>query len=267
MELCRKNAELLLAELLIQKEQRTKFIPDSLTELQAQLKLPRTARRIECFDISTLQGTDTVASMVVFVDGRSRKSEYRKFRILSAEGMDDFAGMREAVLRRYKRLVEENGILPDLIIVDGGKGQLSSALSMINSLSIQAAGAGMTDIPVIGLAKRLDEIYMPGRSEPFTIAKTSPALRLLQRIRDEAHRFAVTYHRVLRRKRLLRTELDLIKGIGKKRAKELLESFGSVQGVKFATLEQLTAVVGESVALSVRDYFVSSEEEKQRESP
>jgi len=261
MELCKKNAELLLTELLIQKEQRTKILPNSLIELQAQLRLPRTPHRIECFDISTLQGTDTVASMVVFVDGKPKKSEYRKFKIESAGGIDDFASMREVIMRRYSRLIEESGILPDLIVVDGGKGQLSSALSILNSLSSKISGDGPARIPIIGLAKRLEEIYTPGNSEPFTIPRSSPGLRLIQRIRNEAHRFAISYHRVLRKKRILQTELDLIKGIGKKRAKELLDAFGSVQGVKFATAEQLTAVVGDSVAAAIKEYYISSDEQ------
>jgi excinuclease ABC subunit C len=169
--------------------------------------------------------------------------------------------MREVIMRRYSRLIEESGILPDLIVVDGGKGQLSSALSILNSLSSKISGDGPARIPLIGLAKRLEEIYTPGNSEPFTIPRSSPGLRLIQRIRNEAHRFAISYHRVLRKKRILQTELDLIKGIGKKRAKELLDAFGSVQGVKFATAEQLTAVVGDSVAAAIKEYYISSDEQ------
>jgi excinuclease ABC subunit C len=190
--------------------------------------------------------------MVVFVDGKPRKSEYRKFKIQSVGGPDDFASMREIIERRYTRVLEEQGELPDLIVVDGGKGQLSSAVEVLQKLGIGGQ-------QVIGLAKRLEEVFLPGRSEPELIAKTSSGLRLLQQVRDEAHRFAITFHRALRAKRTLQTELDLIEGVGKKRAKELLEAFGSVQGVKFATTEQLGEVVGEKTASKIREYFSSGE--------
>jgi excinuclease ABC subunit C len=162
--------------------------------------------------------------------------------------------MREVVQRRYTRLQQEEGRLPDLIMVDGGKGQLSSAVEVLAQL-------GLTNIPVIGLAKRLEEVFLPDSSEPLTLPRTSSGLRLLQQIRDEAHRFAVTYHRTLRSRRILQTELDLVKGIGKKRAKELLEAFGSVQGVKFATEEQLAEIVGQSVARTIKEYFAAEGEE------
>ena len=205
------------------------YVPHAVTSLQKDLRLDRLPRRIECFDISNTQGTDSVASMVVFVDGKPKKSDYRKFKIRTVEGPDDFASMREVIERRYRRLVEEQGTPPDLIMVDGGKGQLSSAVEVLRA-------CGLGDLPIIGLAKRLEEVFLPGNSEPELIAKSSTGLRLLQQVRDEAHRFAITYHRSLREKRTLRTELDLIAGIGDKRAKELLEAFGSVQGVRFATL-------------------------------
>jgi len=156
--------------------------------------------------------------------------------------------MREVFERRYKRLLDEAGALPDLIMVDGGKGQLSSALEVLDKL-------GIKNQPIIGLAKRLEEVFVPGVSEAQSIPKTSSGLRLLQRIRDEAHRFAITYHRAVRKKRTLQTELDLIKGIGKTRAKELLEAFGSVQGVKFASEEQLAEIVGQKVAEKIKEYF------------
>jgi excinuclease ABC subunit C len=203
---------------------------------------------MECFDISNMQGTDPVASMVVFVDGKPRKSEYRKYRIRSVEGPDDFASMREVVRRRLTRLQEEQQPLPDLIVIDGGKGQLSSAVDVLRDLDLPGQ-------PVIGLAKKLEEVFLPGRSDPEILPKASTGLRLLQRIRDEAHRFAVSYHRSLRSKRTLQTELDLIKGVGKKRAAELLEAFGSVQGVRFATADQLAEIVGPAVAEKVRGYF------------
>ena len=242
------NAKFLLDELKIQKMKRADYVPFGVQSLQRDLRLEKLPRRIECFDISNIQGSDSVASMVVFSDGKPRKSEYRKFKIQSVRGPDDFASMQEVVRRRYARVKEEQAEMPDLIVVDGGKGQLSSAVEILT-------GLGFAEQPVIGLAKRLEEVFKPGQSEPELIPKTSGGLKLLQQIRDEAHRFAVTFHRSLRTKRTLQTELDLIEGIGKKRSKELLEAFGSVQGVKFATREQLTEVVGEKVAQKIRDYF------------
>jgi len=250
----KKNAEFLLEELQLQKMKRGDLVPHSVQSLQRDLRLPAPPRRIECFDISNIQGTDTVASMVVFVDAKSRKSEYRKFKIRSVAGPDDFASMREVVDRRYTRLVEEAGVMPDLIMVDGGKGQLSSAVQVLQRL-------GLNSIPIIGLAKRLEEVFVPDASEPLTIPRTSSSLRLLQQVRDEAHRFAITYHRKLRTQRILNTELDLIKGIGKTRAKELLEAFGSVQGVKFATEEQIGEIVGTKLAAEIKDYFSEAEPE------
>jgi excinuclease ABC subunit C len=253
VRLTQSNARFLLDELKLQKMKRAGHVPHGVASLQNDLHLLRLPRRIECFDISNTQGTDSVASMVVFVDGKPRKSEYRKFKIHTVEGADDFASMREVIGRRYRRVQEEQGEFPDLIMVDGGKGQLSSAVEILRGLAV-------SDQPVIGLAKRLEEVYLPGQSEPVMIPKTSTGLRLLQQVRNEAHRFAVTYHRSLRSKRTLQTELDLVAGVGKKRAKELLEVFGSVQGVQFATREQLAEVVGEKVAGTIKEYFASSPE-------
>ena len=249
------NARFLLDELKLQRMKRADYVPHAVKSLQRDLRLDKLPRKIECFDNSNIQGSDPVASMVVFVDGKPKKSEYRKFKIRSVEGPDDFASMREVIQRRYQRLINEKGDFPDLIMVDGGKGQLSSALEVL-------AGLGVTDQPVIGLAKRLEEVFLPGKSEPELIAKTSTGLRLLQQVRDEAHRFAITFHRSLRAKRTLQTELDLIEGIGKKRATELLEAFGSVQGVRFATVEQLEEIVGPKVAAKIREYFVSPDDEE-----
>jgi excinuclease ABC subunit C len=258
VNLSRTNARFLLDELKIQKLKKTDSVPHAVASLQKDLHLERLPRRIECFDISNTQGTDSVASMVVFVNGKPRKSDYRKFKIRTVEGSDDFASMREVIERRYRRLVEEQGTAPDLIMVDGGKGQLSSAVEVLGSY-------GLGEVPVIGLAKRLEEVFLPGRSEPELIAKSSTGLRLLQQVRNEAHRFAVTYHRSLRQKRTLQTELDLIAGVGDKRAKELLETFGSVQGVRFATTEQLAAVVGERIAGKIREYFSTEDSAREEE--
>ena len=248
----RKNAEFLLEELQLQKMKRGDFIPHSVQSLQRDLRLAALPRRIECFDISNIQGSDTVASMVVFVDAKAKKSEYRKFKIRSVQGPDDFASMREVIERRYSRLIEEGGTSPDLIVVDGGKGQLSSAVEVLGGLNF-------TSTPIIGLAKRLEEVFFPGQSDPLLIPRTSSSLKLLQQIRDEAHRFAITYHRTLRSKRILKTELDLIRGVGKKRATELLESFGSVQGVKFATEEQIAEIVGPKLAAEIKEYFTDAD--------
>ncbi len=252
VSLARTNAEFWLDELAIQRTKRGERIPVALQHLQRDLALPSPPRRIECFDISNTQGTDSVASLVVFVDGKPRRSEYRTFRIKTVTGPDDFASMQEVVRRRFERQLREQARLPDLIMVDGGKGQLSSALEVRTAL-------GLDGIPMIGLAKRLEEIFRPGDSEPILLPKASVALRLLQQVRDEAHRFAITYHRKLRSQRILRTELDLITGVGKKRAKELLETFGSVQGVRFASTEQLIELVGEKLTERIRTFFDSAE--------
>ncbi|KAB2925459.1 MAG: excinuclease ABC subunit C [Bacteroidetes bacterium] len=250
LDMCKRNAKFLLDELKLQKLKQKDFVPAAVRSLQRDLRLPKAPRRIECFDISHFQGTETVASMVVFEDGKPKKSEYRKFKIRSVAPaeVDDFASMREVVTRRYTRVQQEALEMPDLIMIDGGKGQLSSAVEAL-------AAIGITGHPVISLAKRLEEVFVPGDAEPVPIPKSSAALRLLQQVRDEAHRFAVTFHRSLRDKRTLQTELDLIAGVGKKRSKELLEAFGSVQGVKFATIEQLTEVVGEKTAQKIQEYF------------
>jgi excinuclease ABC subunit C len=270
MAMCTKNAEFLLDLLKAQKAKNKEFLPQSLKSLQQDLHLSVPPKKIECFDISTIQGSDTVASMVVFENARPKKSEYRKYKIQRVTGQDDFASMREVIERRYNRLIEDKGPFPDLIVIDGGKGQLSSAIEVLLRLNLHQPASRPDSnreqekttlhIPIIGLAKRLEEIYFPELPDPQSIRKSSPGLKLLQQIRDEAHRFAVTYHRVLRSKRTLQTELDLIKGIGKKRTKELLEVFGSVQGVKFATIEQLTDVIGESLASRIKDYFLESEQ-------
>ncbi len=248
------NAKFLLDELKIQRKKRGEFIPKSIQSLQKDLRLQTPPMRIECFDVSNIQSSDIVASMVCFDSAKPKKSEYRKFKITGLDHPDDFASMKQAVQRRYKRVLEEQMQLPDLIVIDGGKGQLSSALAALRELEI-------TDVPVIGLAKRLEEIYIPGVPDPQTLPKTSPSLRLLQRIRDEAHRFAVTYHRRVRSKRMMQSDLDMVEGIGKKRTKMLLEVFGSVQGVKHATEEQLAETVGQKLAEKIRLHFHGQVEE------
>ncbi len=250
LDLCQKNARFLLNELLLQKTKRQDYIHPSLKALQKALALPRPPLRIEAFDISNLQGKDAVASMVCFVNARPRKSEYRRFKIRSKDTPDDFAMMREVVYRRYRRLLEENKPLPDLILVDGGKGQLSSAKQVLEEL-------GLEDQPVIGLAKRLEEVFLPGMSDPQNIPKRSSGLKLLQQIRDESHRFAITYHRKLRSKRTLQSPLDEIPGIGPTRKNRLLKAFGSLKKIRQATPEELRekGKLPESVASNVFRYF------------
>lgn len=255
--MCRANAAFLLDEILLQKMKASATLPKSVEMLQADLRLPRSPRRIECFDISHFQGAETVASMVSFLDGKPRRSEYRKYGIRTVDGVDDFASMREVVQRRYTRVLEEGLPLPDLIVIDGGKGQLSSAVEVLNEL-------GLGQQPVIGLAKRLEEVFIPGESLPLNIAKTSAGLRLLQRIRDEAHRFAITYHRERRSKSTLQTELETVDGVGPKRAQTLLTAFGSVRGVQEASMETLASHVGWSAAKNIHRHFhdaAASEEE------
>ena len=222
---------------------------DALEVLRAKLALPTLPRRIDCFDISTFQGKETVASMVVAEDGRMRKSEYRKFRIRGAHA-DDFAAMHEVVLRRYQRVLEQGGPFPDLIVVDGGKGQLSSAYAALREV-------GLDRLVAIGLAKEEELIFTRDRAEGMALPRESPALRLLQRIRDEAHRFAVTFHRRTRAKRDFSSTLDEIAGIGPRRRKQLLTTFGSVAGVRRAGRDELVAVVGAKAADAVIRHFTT----------
>lgn len=232
ISLCQKNARYLLDELLLQKAKRKDHIAYNVKMLQKNLKLPKPPKIIEAFDISNLQGSDAVASMVYFDNGKPRKSEYRHFKIRQKQTPDDFAMMREVVQRRYKRLLEEKKALPDLILIDGGKGQLSSALRVLQEL-------GINEQPIIGLAKRLEDVYLPGLSDPQNIPKNSQGLKLLQQIRDESHRFAITYHRLLRKKRTLTSPLDEIPGIGPKRKTHLLRKFGSLKKIAEASKEEL----------------------------
>ena len=217
-----------------------------LRGLQDLLQLEVEPRRIECFDISNIQGSDVVASMVVFEDGLSKKSDYRKFRIKGLGGTpDDFASMREVVGRRYRRLLEEGKELPDLVLIDGGKGQLSAATEALAEL-------GLGDQPVASLAKREELIFVPGHDEPVALPRSSPILQFVQRVRDEAHRFAIGYHRTRRNKRTLHSELDEIPGIGPIKRRKLLSRFGSLRGVRGASIEELTSAVGRTTAERIR---------------
>lgn len=228
---------------------------EALETLRSTLGLPAVPRRIECFDISTIQGSETVASMVVCEDGRMKKSEYRKFRVAARPdaplGHDDFGAMREVVQRRYRSVLERGGPFPDLVLIDGGAGQLSAAYE-----ALEAVGLGR--LVAAGIAKKEEVLFTRDRPEPVILDRRDPALLLIQRIRDEAHRFAVTFHRKARTMRDLRSELDGVPGVGVRRRKALLTAFGSLAGVRRATREELAAVVGARTASAVLDYFARS---------
>ncbi|MBA3557397.1 MAG: excinuclease ABC subunit UvrC [Gemmatimonadaceae bacterium] len=235
--LAEQNARHLLEELKLNSMEADERAADPVYELQRELGLQRVPRAFVCFDISTTQGTDTVGSCVWFENGRPKRAEYRKFKIKTVQGTDDFASMREVVSRYLTRRLEEQKPLPDLIVIDGGKGQLGVAQSVLESL-------GLSRIPLLSLAKREEDIFMSGRSEPLRLARRSPALRLLQRSRDEAHRFAVTYNRKRRTMRTITSELLKVPGIGPTKRRALLQAFGSVQGVRDASEADIAKLPG-----------------------
>ena len=248
INMCKANAKYLLDDLKIQKMKKERNIPHSVKALQRDLRLKNIPERIDCFDISNIQGSDSVASMVVFIEGKPKKSEYRKYIIKTVNGPNDFASMQEVIMRRYKRAIEERLKLPDLIMVDGGKGQLSSAVEVLKQI-------GLGTIPIIGLAKRLEEIFFPDLSDSQLLPKTSSSLKLLQNIRDEAHRFAITFHRERREKRVINTELKEIESIGEKKATKLLIELGSVDNIKNADFETLEKVIGEKSAKKLIEFY------------
>ena len=232
LNLCMKNSDMILKETLIKKIKRREFTPKILSELKDVLSMPIIPKRIEAFDNSNLQGTSAVAGMVCFVDGKPLKKEYRKFNIKSVKGIDDFASMREVVLRRYSRQLEENKPLPDLILIDGGKGQLSAAKSSLDKL-------GLGYITIIGLAKKLEEIFVPGSMEPQNIGKTSPALYFLRKIRDEVHRYAITFHKQKRNKNSFDSIFKDINGLGNSRIKKIWEIYDSLAQLKKDSVESI----------------------------
>ncbi|MEZ4724874.1 MAG: excinuclease ABC subunit UvrC [Candidatus Kapaibacterium sp.] len=256
VDLAENNAQYILKEYLLAIAKREQSVPHAVQALQRDLRLKRLPRIIECFDNSHLQGTELVSSMVCFEDGKPKKSEYRKFKNQTVNKNDDFAAMREAVERRYSRLINEKQRLPDLIVIDGGKGQLSSAVSVLKELGI------LDKVAIVGLAKRLEEVFFPGNSEAVLLPRTSSSLRLIQQLRDEAHRFAITYHRQLRSKRTFKTELTEIPGIGAKTAQKLLIDMGSVEAISKSTVAQLKVHIGEKQAKAIHKYFADKEEEK-----
>ncbi|HON19164.1 MAG TPA: excinuclease ABC subunit UvrC [Salinivirgaceae bacterium] len=251
IELSEKNARYYKLE---QKKQKEKINPQQkleqlLQQMQKELRLPTAPRHIECFDNSNLQGTNPVASCVVFRNAKPSKKEYRKFHVKTVEGPDDFASMYEIVLRRYGRMLEEEQPLPDLIVIDGGKGQLNAALSALQELGIDKQTS------IVSIAKRLEEIFTPNDPVPLYIEKNSPTLKVIQHIRNEAHRFGITFHRKTRSKHFLESSLDGIKGIGPITKQKLLQTFKSVESIKQASIEELIKTVGNEKAKIIHRYF------------
>jgi excinuclease ABC subunit C len=237
VELAEQNARHLLEELKLASAESEVRAGEPVYELARELSLHKLPRTMVCFDISTTQGTDTVGSAVFFENGRPKRGEYRKFKVKTVVGTDDFASMNEVVTRYFNRRKADEKPVPDLIVVDGGKGQLSAAHAALDSI-------GLGDQPLISLAKRDEEIFVWGRSEPIRLSRRSAALRLLQRIRDEAHRFAVTFNRKRRSMRTVTSELLSIPGVGPVKRRQLIQTFGSVQGVRDASLDDIAAVAG-----------------------
>jgi excinuclease ABC subunit C len=251
LELSEKNVMFFKREKLNQYEQlnpdlRTDRI---LTQMQKDLRLTQLPKHIECFDNSNFQGKYPVSAIVVFRDAKPSKKDYRHFNVKTVEGPNDFATMEEAVFRRYKRMLEEEDTLPQLIIIDGGKGQLSSAMTSLKKLGIE------NRVTVIGIAKRLEELYYPGDSYPLYLDKKSETLKVIQQLRDEAHRFGITFHRKKRDQGTLKTELEQIPGIGKTTADKLLRQFKSVKKIREATEEELTPILNKSQVKTLLSYF------------
>jgi excinuclease ABC subunit C len=220
-----------------------------MAQMQKDLRLPEEPRHIECFDNSNIQGTNPVSACVVFKDAKPSKKDYRHFNIKTVEGPNDFASMEEVVYRRYKRLLDENQPLPQLIIIDGGKGQLSSALKSMDDLGLRGK------ITVIGIAKRLEELFYPGDSIPLYLDKKSETLKVIQQLRNEAHRFGITHHRDKRSKAALNSSIESIPGIGEKTMTTLIQHFKSVKRLKLATEKEISAVVGLSKAKKITDFY------------
>jgi len=220
-----------------------------LNTIKTDLQLSELPVHIECFDNSNLQGTEPVAACVVFKNAKPSPKEYRHFNIKTVVGSNDFASMEEVVYRRYKRLIEENVSLPQLIVIDGGKGQLSSAVQALENLNLRGK------IAIIGIAKRLEEIYFPGDSVPIYINKNSQSLRVIQHLRDEAHRFGITFHRNKRSKTFIQSELSNIKGVGEQAVQKLLSDFKSVKAIKELPIAKLSESIGQARAKGVYDYF------------
>jgi excinuclease ABC subunit C len=265
IDLVAENARQGLNQYRVRWLDKADIIQGAMSELREELSLPTDLRRMECYDISHIQGTNTVGSMVVFEDGAPKPAHYRRFRVKSVEGVDDFESMREVLRRRFNRMAEVRakqkqqdsdgtrpsdetwGIFPDLVLIDGGKGQLSAALEVLLEM-------GLDNVPLASLAKENEWLYVPHTPEPIILSRDSQALYLVQRIRDEAHRFAITYHRNLRSKSSLRSPIDSVNGIGPKRKRMLMRKFGSLSGIKQASVDEIAAVPGmtRSLALLVK---------------
>ena len=237
VDLAIQNARHLLEELRLTGDEAEERAGDPVYELQRSLGLQKVPRSLVCFDISHAQGTDTVASCVWFQNGRPYRAEYRKFKVKTVEGIDDFASMSEVVTRYFKRRIDEDRTLPDLVLIDGGKGQLNAAHAALDAMGLGA-------MPIVSLAKREEEIFVLGRAESVRLSRRSPALRVLQQARDEAHRFAITFQRKRRAVRTITSELLRIPGVGEAKRRQLLEAFGSLQGVRDAPPEAIAALPG-----------------------
>jgi excinuclease ABC subunit C len=257
VDLAQQNARHLLEEFRLSTMEADERAADPVYELQRELGLKKVPRALVCFDISHAQGTDTVASCVWFENGRPKRAEYRKFKVETVSGIDDFASMNEVVGRYFRRRVEEERPLPDLVVIDGGKGQLNAAKQAMDAV-------GLSDLPLISLAKREEEVFVVGRQDSLRIPRRSPALRMLQQARDEAHRFAVTFQRKRRTVRTVTSELLKIPGVGPVKRRQLLQHFGSVQGLREATPETLGALPGwtEGSARKLLDALAASDPTK-----
>jgi excinuclease ABC subunit C len=251
LDLSQKNVQFFKKERIDQYEKLNPEVRTErlLTQMMKDLRMNQLPRHIECFDNSNFQGKYPVSAIVVFRDGKPSKKDYRHFNVKTVEGPDDFATMEEAVHRRYRRMLDEGTVLPQLIVIDGGKGQLSSALKSLKLLGIDK------QVTVIGIAKRLEELYYPGDQYPLYLDKKSETLKVIQHLRDEAHRFGITFHRKKRDKGTLVTELDLIEGIGKTSSEKLLKYFKSVKKIREASVEELQEVVNSKQAKSIIAYF------------
>jgi len=243
IKISRRNAELLLNELCLKQAKRKELLTKPILQLKTDLGMSAAPRRIEAFDNSNIQGSNPVSGMVCFIDGKPRRLEYRKFHIKTVNGIDDFASMHEVISRRYKRQLAENKSLPDLILIDGGKGQLSAAKSALDAL-------GLGYLPVIGLAKRLEEVYKPGVSEPQNISKVSAGLHLLRKIRDEVHRYAITFHRKTRKKDMKKSRFENIAGMGPIRVQKLWKEFDTLQEIQRSSPLQISERTGFSKNIS-----------------
>jgi len=258
LDMAKSNAITYLEKQIEKNKMEFSSTLGAIQNLQEKLSLPSLPRRMECYDISHISGTNKVASMVVFKDGKPDKKSYRKFKIKTVKGSNDFACLEETLNRRLSRLVKQDGDSfkekPDLIIIDGGKGQLSSTFPLLEKFNL--------DIPMISLAKRIEEVFLPNKSTAILLKPNSVELKLLQRIRDEAHRFAITFHRNLRGKTQTKSSLEEIKGLGQKKIEALLSAFGTSEEISKASIEELVLVKGihKSLAIDIFNFFNNQEE-------